>query len=207
MRWPFLGSPATRLRRSRRIYRGAFDCLSSRDEAGGLSCASIHAYCHPEDRSSKLVVLILWDGYSGPLGFRSIQARALRIGRLGLYQALNQLHADLGGRGTLLVLGHSLGGAMVASAIQQGLATGRMPMDGAILVVGAFDTGMLGGLEPAPPGTGRGLFLLNLDMEGLIRSHVDIEDERAVRLYNRAAADLLFQVLWTRSHQPGPQGG
>lgn len=43
--------------------------------------------------------------------------------------------------------------------------------------------------------------LLNLDMDGLVRNHVDIEEEGALRLYNRAAAEVLYKVLWTRSEE------
>jgi hypothetical protein len=50
-------------------------------------------------------------------------------------------------------------------------------------------------------GAGTALMLLNLDMDGLVRNHVDIEEEGALRLYNRAAAEVLYKVLWTRSEE------
>lgn len=262
-----------------RIYRGAFDCLSSRDEEGTKSCATVHAYCHPRNSESKLVVLVLWDAYSGPLGFSKVQSRAQAMGRAGLHDLLTHLHGELNGRGTLLVLGHSLGGAMVASALQRCAETGEMPVDGAMLLVGAFDANQFHGLresDPAADGSklyllnlynshdgylrmyrwvlghraagergldgiasvrgerwanegsscqtseatsfgaslwdtathsesaaGSSLVMLNIDMDGLVRSHVDIEHLGAIRLYNRAAAELMFEVLWNRSANAG----
>jgi hypothetical protein len=258
------------------IYRGAFDCLSSQDEEGTRTCAVLHVFCHPRKPESKLVLLVLWDGYSGPFGFGATQARAEAIGRHGLYDLLSLLHARLDGRGTLLALGHSLGGAMLASALQRCTETGSMPLDAAILVVGAFDAGRFKDLRPAPvsegshllvlnlfnphdgylhlyrwlfdrpaagerglegiasvrggiwaqegsacnsrqvttrgpsmwdacsirtPPRGSALMLLNLDMDGLVRNHVDIEEEGALRLYNRAAAEVLYKVLWTKAEE------
>lgn len=262
-----------------RIYRGAFDCLGSRDEEGTKSCATVHAYCHPRNPESKLVVLVLWDAYSGPLGFSKMQARAQAMGRAGLHDLLTQLHGELNGRGTLLVLGHSLGGAMVASALQRCTETGEMPVDGAVLLVGAFDAAQFDGLRTsgraasssklyllnlynphdgylrmyrwvlghraagergldgigsvrgerwASEGTscqsseatsfgaslwdtatrsesaaGSSLLMLNIDMDGLVKSHVDIEHLGAIRLYNRATAELIFEVLWNRTLNMG----
>lgn len=258
------------------IYRGAFDCLSSQDEEGTRACFVLHEFCHPRNPESKLVLLVLWDGYSGPFGFGATQARAETIGRLGLYDLLLNLHTKLDGRGTLLALGHSLGGAMLASALQRCAETGHRPLDAAILVVGAFDARRFDELRSGPvtagshllvlnlfnphdgylrmyrwlfdhpaagesglqgiasvrgriwaqegspcqsrlittrgpsmwdacsiraPATGDSLMLLNLDLDGLVRNHVNIEEEGALRLYNRAAAEVLYKVLWTRSEE------
>jgi pimeloyl-ACP methyl ester carboxylesterase len=256
------------------IYRGAFDCLSTRDEEGTRSCTTLHAYCHPRNADSKLVILVLWDAYSGPFGFRSVQVRADVIGREGFHALLTQLHGELNGRGTMLVLGHSLGGAMVASALQRCAETGQMPVDGAIILVGAFDATRFNALKPPSHAEGGGLYILNLynphdgylrmyrwvlghkaageggldgiatvrgdawakegsacdsaqvttfgasiwetasprqspagsqmlmlnlNMDGLVDGHVDIEHLGAIRLYNRAATELIFQTLWSRA--------
>ncbi len=256
-----------------KIYRGAFECLSQRDVEGTEACRAIHGFCHPASRASKLVILLLWDGRSGVFGFKGVQQRAYGMGP-GLFKVLEGIHQIVHDRGTFIALGHSLGGTALASALSHGAKGGHIPLDGALLVVGAFDPGQFSfpaaplaasaggtthllnlfnrsdgylrlyrwiygaptagevGLRGFPstlgapwaqegrqcgaagatslgaslfsatpanqPETKGGLDILNLDATGLMRGHVNIEDEATLRIYNRVAAEMLFQILWNR---------
>lgn len=256
-----------------KIYRGAFECLAQRDVEGTEACRATHTFCHPASKTSKLVILVLWNGRSGLFGFKKVQQRAYEM-RSGLLKVLEAIHKEVHERGTFLVLGHSLGGTALASAIFQGAEAGHIPVDGALLVVGAFNSGQFSfpadtqvasaggtplllnlfnrsdgylrfyrwmygtptagetGLKefPTTPGAswvregrqcgatgetslGASLFasgkrircgkdgvldILNMDATGLIRGHTNIEDEPSLRIYNRVAAEMLFQILWDR---------
>jgi hypothetical protein len=153
------------------IYRQAFDCLSGRDVEGTEGCAATHAFCHPKGPASKLVVLVLWDARSGLLGFKATQRRAQHMGAGGLLDLLRQLHARIGPRGTFLAMGHSLGGAALMAALQQASKEGPLPLDGALLLMGAFDVAPLE-LRPAASDSG-GPVLLNLfnRRDGYLRAY------------------------------------
>ena len=140
------------------IYRQAFDCLAGRDVEGTAACAATHAYCHAEQAQAKLVVLVLWDARSGLFGFRATQARAQAIGRGGLLDLLRDIHRRIGRRGTFFAVGHSLGGAALMAALQKASMEGPLPVDGAMLLMGAFDQVPLD-LHPA---SGGGAVILNL---------------------------------------------
>lgn len=256
-----------------KIYRGAFECLAQRDVEGTEACRATHAFCHPASKASKLVILLLWDGRSGLFGFKKVQQRAYGM-KVGLFKVLEAIHKEVHERGTFIVLGHSLGGTALASAIFQGAEAGHIPVDGALLVVGAFDSAQFSfpvdtqeaseggtplllnlfnrsdgylrlyrwiygtttageiGLKEFPTTSGDSwvregrecgamgerslgaslfasgkrircgkdevLDILNMDATGLIRGHTRIEDEPTLRIYNRVAAEMLFQILWDR---------
>lgn len=122
-----------------RIYREAFDCLAGRDVEGTAGCAATHAYCHAREAESKLVVLVLWDARSSPFGFRATQQRAESIGQGGLLDLLRDIHGRIGGRGTFFAVGHSLGGAALMASLRKASREGPLPVDGAMLLMGAFD--------------------------------------------------------------------
>lgn len=140
------------------IYREAFDCLAGRDVEGTPDCAATHAYCHAEEAKSKLVVLVLWDARSSLLGFRATQKRAEAIGEGGLLELLRDIHGRIGSRGTFFAVGHSLGASALMASLQKASTQGALPVDGALLLMGAFDRAPLD-LRPAPGG---GAVILNL---------------------------------------------
>jgi hypothetical protein len=140
------------------IYREAFDCLAGRDVEGTPDCAATHAYCHAEEARSKLVVLVLWDARSSILGFRDTQKRAEAIGKSGLLDLLRDIHGRIGSRGTFFAVGHSLGAAALMASLQKASTQGPLPVDGALLLMGAFDRAPLD-LRPA---SGGGAVTLNL---------------------------------------------
>jgi len=140
------------------IYRQAFDCLAGRDVEGTAACAATHAYCHAEKAASKLVVLVLWDARSSLLGFRATQRRAQAIGRGGLLDLLRDIHGRIGSRGTFFAVGHSLGGAALMAALQKASVEGPLPVDGSMLLMGAFDQDPLN----LRPESGSGAVILNL---------------------------------------------
>ena len=140
------------------IYREAFDCLSGRDVEGTADCAATHAYCHAEQAKSKLVVLVLWDARSSIFGFRATQHRAETIGEDGLLELMRDIHRRIGQRGTFFAVGHSLGAAALMASLQKASVEGPLPVDGALLLMGAFDRAPLD-LRPAPKG---GAVILNL---------------------------------------------
>ena len=256
-----------------KIYRGAFECLSQRDVEGTEACRALHGFCHPAAKSSKLVILILWNGRSGPFGFKGVQRRANGMGP-GLLKAMEAIHQRVHEKGTFIAMGHSLGGTALASALNQGVIAGHIPVDGVLLVASAFDEDLFPftpvpraaqaeggafllnlfnrrdgylrlyrwlyghptagerGLKgfPVTPGStwvkegrlcslpedasfggslfdagirvrspqGVSLGILNMDVTGLVRGHTDIEDAATLRIYNRAATEMLFQILWDR---------
>lgn len=140
------------------IYREAFDCLAGRDVEGTEGCAATHAYCHPEAAKSKLVVLVLWDARSSIFGFRATQRRAQAIGERGLLSLLRDIHERIGSRGTFFAVGHSLGAAALMASLRKASTEGPLPVDGALLLMGAFDRAALD-LRPA---AGGGAVILNL---------------------------------------------
>lgn len=263
------------------IYRSAFECLSNRDVENTLACSAIHTYCHPPTPESKLVVLLLWDGDTGLLGFRTAQTRAKSIGREGLGRILSDLHEAVRPRGTLFAMGHSLGATALATALGEASKRGPMPLDGALLVTGAFDVDALEvpyqgastpqaslgtvvlnlfnrkdgylrlyrwiwgkpaagavGLRGIPVSDGSALAreedacgqgdrlalgsalrttvlrlplphggsaeFLNLDATLVLRGHADIENSRAIHLYNHSVAEALFLVLQSRFQTASP---
>jgi hypothetical protein len=140
------------------IYREAFDCLAGRDVEGTPGCAATHSYCHAEKAASKLVVLVLWDARSSLFGFRATQRRAQDIGRDGLLDLMRDIHSRIGSRGTFFAVGHSLGGAALMAGLQKASTEGPLPVDGAMLLMGAFDQAPLN----LRPGSGGGAVILNL---------------------------------------------
>lgn len=146
------------------IYRSAFECLSNRDVENTLACSAIHTYCHPPKLESKLVVLALWDGDTGMLGFPAAQARAKSIGSGGFGRILSDLHEAVRPRGTLFAMGHSLGATALATTLSEASKRGPLPLDGALLVAGAFDVDILDFPHHgvAPPLGSLGTVVLNL---------------------------------------------
>ncbi len=121
------------------IYRQAFDCLAGRDVEGTAGCAATHAYCHAQKAQSKLVVLVLWDARGSLLSFRATQRRSQAIGQDGLLDVLRDIHGRIGQRGTFFAVGHSLGAAALMASLQKASTEGPLPVDGALLLMGAFD--------------------------------------------------------------------
>ena len=148
------------------IYRKAFECLSNRDLEATVACSAVHTYCHPPTPESKLVVLVLWDGRTGMFHFKTAQQRALSIGGNGLGKILSRLHEAVRPRGTLFAMGHSLGATALAVALAKSFQTGAMPLDGALLVSGAFDVDAFGSARVGITSGNAGTVVLNLFNRG-----------------------------------------
>lgn len=143
------------------IYRQAFACLATKDVEGTAACAATHGYCHPPSPDAKLVVLVLWDARSGLLGFRATQARAQSMGE-GLLSLMRQIRGAQPREGTFLAFAHSLGATALSTALHRASEEGGLPLDGALLVMGAFDVDPLGATTAGAQGPGSDLVLLNL---------------------------------------------
>ncbi len=144
------------------IYRQAFDCLATRDIEGTAACAATHDYCHAKGPETKLVVLVLWDAKTGLLGFRRGQRRAVAIGEQGLLPLLRNLHKAVQGRGTLLAFAHSLGASALAASLRKASDEGPLPLDGALLVMGAFPSTLLEPVTQLSEMKAQDVVLLNL---------------------------------------------
>ncbi len=182
------------------IYRQAFACLATRDVEGTAACAAAHGYCHGKSRDSKLVVLVLWDAKSGLLGFRRGQARALAVGERGLLPLLRQLQGAVKDRGTLLAFGHSLGATALAASLRRAANEGPLPLDGALLVMGAFPSRLLEPAQRLPDMGAQDVVLLNLfnPKDGYLRLYEKVYGDRPAGSRGLESVPMSDGIMWEK---------
>lgn len=182
------------------IYRQAFDCLATRDVEGTAACAATHDYCHAKGPETKLVVLVLWDAKSGLLGFRRGQKRAVTIGDQGLLPLLRELHRTVEGRGTLLAFAHSLGAAALAASLRKASHEGPLPLDGALLVMGAFPSSLLEPAARLPEMSAQDVVLLNLynPKDGYLRLYERVYGDRPAGKWGLDSVPTSNGMMWEK---------